>query len=266
MAKKNAELEKLDKDKNRLLGMAAHDLRSPLGVIFNYAQFLESETASVLNAEQREFVTTIKDMSEFMLRMVTDILDVTAIEAGELKLDRQPTDLVHLIQHNVTLNRVLAAQKDITLEFKSQRPPPRCSFDAGKVEQVLNNLISNSIKFSHRGTCVRILLTCTDEVVTVAVADQGQGIPAADFSEVVQGFQYDQRAAARPVNRARAWGSPLCAGSSKVTVVASGSRAKSVRAPLSISRCRSIAKRPEPITPCPYRAAQGDNLYPAHRE
>jgi two-component system, OmpR family, sensor kinase len=188
MAQKNAALETLDRDKNRLLGMAAHDLRSPLGVIFNYAQFLESETASVLNVEQREFVTTIKDMSEFMLQMVTDILDVTAIEAGELNLDRQPTDLVCLIQRNVKLNRVLAAQKDITLEFESDRPPPEFSFDAGKVEQVLNNLISNAIKFSHRGTLVRIRLICTDEAVTVAVQDHGQGIPAADFSKLFKAF------------------------------------------------------------------------------
>ena len=152
MAKKNAQLEKLNEQKNQLLGMAAHDLRSPLGVILSYAEFLESDAAAVLNEEQREFVTTIKDMSEFMLRMVTDILDVTAIEAGQLALDRQPADLARLIQHNVTLNRVLAAKKDIAVEFDPPAVLPKVSFDAGKVEQVLNNLISNAIKFSHRGT------------------------------------------------------------------------------------------------------------------
>jgi two-component system, OmpR family, sensor kinase len=188
MAKRNAELERLNEQKNSLLGMAAHDLRTPLGVIFSYAQFLESEAGAVLNADQLEFVTTIKDMSEFMLRMVTDILDVTAIEAGQLKLDRHPEDLAGLLERNVTLNRVLANRKGIALEFDRPAVLPKVSIDAGKVEQVLNNLISNAIKFSHRGTLVRIRLTCTDEAVTVAVQDHGQGIPAADFSKLFKAF------------------------------------------------------------------------------
>jgi two-component system, OmpR family, sensor kinase len=188
MAKKNAELEKLDAQKNRLLGMAAHDLRNPLGVILSYAEFLETEAADVLNEEQREFVTTIKETSEFLLRMVSDILDVTAIEAGQLNLDRQPADIVRLIQHNVTLNSVLAAKKDIAVEFAAPVVSPKLSFDAGKIEQVLNNLISNAIKFSHRGTRVRVRMECMPDMVTVAVQDEGQGIPEADRSKLFKPF------------------------------------------------------------------------------
>ena len=88
----------MNQQKNRLLGMAAHDLRNPLGVISTYAEFLETDAAAVLNEEQREFVTTIKDTSEFMLRLVTDLLYVSAIEAGQLNLDRQTADLArHLV-------------------------------------------------------------------------------------------------------------------------------------------------------------------------
>jgi len=81
----------------------------------------------VLNDEQREFVTTIKDTSEFMLRLVTDLLDVSAIEAGQLNLDCRTADLAWLIQHNVTLNRVLAAKKDIAVEFDPPTVLPRLS-------------------------------------------------------------------------------------------------------------------------------------------
>ena len=188
LAKKNAELEKLNEQKNRLLGMAAHDLRNPLGVISAYAEFLETEAASVLNEEQREFVTTIKETSEFMLRLVTDLLDVSAIEAGQLNLNRQPADLVQLIRRNTTLNGVLAAKKDITVAFDPPATLPPLAFDAGKIEQVLNNLISNAVKFSHRGTRVQVRLTCTPDLVTVAVQDQGQGIPAADLSKLFKPF------------------------------------------------------------------------------
>ena len=188
MAKKNAELLNSSEEKNRLLGMAAHDLRNPLGIIFSYAEFLEGDTSLVLNDDQREFITTIKDMSDFMLRMVTDILDVTAIEAGDLNLNRQPADLAGLIEHNVTLNRILANQKGISLAFDKPPELPKVCCDVGKIEQVLNNLLSNAIKFSHSGTAVRIHLTGNAEEVTVAVQDQGQGIPAADFSKLFKAF------------------------------------------------------------------------------
>ncbi len=188
MAKKNVELEKVNEQKNRLLGMAAHDLRNPLGVIHTYAEFLETEASAVLTAEQREFVTTIKESSDFMLRMVTDLLNVSAIEAGQLKLDRQPADLSRLIQRSVTLNGLLATKKDIALDFDSQAAFPTLSLDAGKIEQVLNNLISNAIKFSHRGTRVRILLTSNNQAVTVSVRDQGQGIPAEEFPKLFKPF------------------------------------------------------------------------------
>ena len=157
-------------------------------MILSYAEFLEAEAFDVLNEEQREFVTTIKGTSEFMLRLVTDLLDVTAIEAGQLKLDRQPADLGRLIQHNVTLNRVLAAKKDIAVEFDVPAACPPLSFDAGKMEQVMNNLIGNAVKFSHRGTQVRVRLTTAPDMVTVAVADRGQGIPAADLPKLFKPF------------------------------------------------------------------------------
>jgi len=188
MVKKNVELEKLNAEKNRFLGMAAHDLRNPLGIILSYSEFLETEAADVLNEEQREFVATIKNTSEFMLKMVTDLLDVTAIEAGHLKLDSHAADLVELVRRNVTLNRVLAAKKDISIDFDIPDAFPKLAFDAGKIEQVLNNLMTNAIKFSHRGTKVRVSLNHSSTFATIAVQDQGQGMPAADLPKLFQPF------------------------------------------------------------------------------
>lgn len=188
MAKKNAELAKLIELKNRILGVAAHDLRTPLGVIMSYAHFLESDAAQTMDERQREFVTTIKRTSEFMLHMVTDLLDVTAIEGGKLTLDRQPTDLVELTRRNVKLNGVLSAPKAIAIELEAPASIPEVAFDRGKIEQVLNNLISNAVKFSHRGRAVHVSITAADGVATVAVSDQGQGIPEADLSKLFKPF------------------------------------------------------------------------------
>lgn len=188
MVRKNVELEKLNQEKNRFLGMAAHDLRNPLGVILIYSEFLETEAAAVLNEQQRAFVGTIKETSEFMSRMVSDLLDVAAIEAGQLKLDWQPTDLGSLIHRNVTLNRALAARKEIAVEMAPVPALPTILLDAGKIEQVLNNLIGNAVKFSHRHTTVRARVSCTDGFATVAVQDQGQGISAGDLPKLFKPY------------------------------------------------------------------------------
>lgn len=187
MAKKNAELAKLNELKNRILGVAAHDLRNPLGVILSYAEFLESD-ALAMDERHREFVSTIKQTSEFMLHMVTDLLDVAAIEGGKLTLDRQLTDLVEFTRRNVKMNGVLSARKAIAIEFEAPTSLPEIAFDRGKIEQVLNNLISNAVKFSHRGSAVRVSMTSADGLATVAVRDQGQGIPEADLSKLFKPF------------------------------------------------------------------------------
>ena len=188
LVKENAELVSLNLLKNRLLEMAAHDLKNPLGVILTYSEFLETEAAAVLDEEQREFVRTIRETSEFMLRMVTDLLNVSAIEAGQMILDRQPGDLVRLVRRNLTMNRVLAARKQILVKFDPPADFPVISFDAGKIEQVLNNLVENAIKFSHCGTCVHVRLNHDLVTVTIAVADEGQGIPAADLPKLFKPF------------------------------------------------------------------------------
>ena len=188
LAKKNAELEKLNEEKNRLLGMAAHDLRNPLAVILLYAEFLENETGAVRHEEQRKIVAAIRQTSEFMLRLVDDLLDVSTIESGRLTLDLQTADLAGLVARNVHLNSTLAAKKDIAIEFEPPSLPVQLSFDVGKIEQVLNNLIGNAIKFSHRGTRVTVQLTNADDYAKVAIEDQGQGIPEADLPKLFQPF------------------------------------------------------------------------------
>ena len=188
MVRKNAALTKLNEEKNRLLGMAAHDLRNPLGVIQVYSEFLESEAAPSLGREHREFITTIKDTCEFMLRMVGDLLDVSAIDSGLLKLDIKACDLAGLIAHNVALNHTLAGRKQIDVTFNPAADFPPVPFDAEKITQVLNNLIGNAVKFSHGGTTVAVSLERDGGSARVMVRDQGQGIPENELKKLFKPF------------------------------------------------------------------------------
>jgi len=189
LAKKNAQLERAIVQKDQLLGMVAHDLRNPLGVISGYAEFLADEAAEKLSPDQLEFVAMIKESSGFMLHLIDDLLDITAIEAGHLRLDLAPMRLSTLLQRNVALNSVLAEKKEIRLLLKIVNEVGDVRLDGGKIQQVLNNLLSNACKYSVPGTEVEVRLYRQGDEAVVAITDQGQGIPADELPSLFTPFQ-----------------------------------------------------------------------------
>jgi signal transduction histidine kinase len=123
-----------------------------------------------------------------MLDLVNNLLDVAQIESGKLRLDLQLVDLIALVRRNIALNRVLAAKKQIEIEW-AETPLPTVLFDAPKIEQVLNNLIGNAIKFSLPGTLIRVSVTRADPNVVLMVRDQGPGIPPNELVKLFKPFQ-----------------------------------------------------------------------------
>lgn len=188
MAKKNVELERLNRLKNQFLGMAAHDLRSPLAIIQTYSEFLLEEAAPKLDEEHLDFLSTIHGSSQFMLQLITDLLDVSTIESGKLALNVQPTELRELIERNVALNAVLAKKKQIEVRCRLPETPVQVTADPTKLEQVMNNLVTNAVKFSHPFAVVEIRVAAEVGRVVVSVADEGQGIPAAELDKLFQPF------------------------------------------------------------------------------
>ncbi len=146
--KKNAELNKLNELKNEFLGIAAHDLRNPIGIIMSYSDFLLDELKNEISEKHQQMLKSIKGTSEFMLHLLNELLDISAIESGKLNLDLQPVDLVALVSKNAELNSVIAARKNIQVHVECSEQVPEMEVDTLKIEQVLNNLISNAIKFS----------------------------------------------------------------------------------------------------------------------
>jgi signal transduction histidine kinase len=188
LSKRNAQLTEINEQKNRLLGMAVHDLRNPLGNIYSYACFLEDDMAAVLNADQLEFIETIKQQSKFMLDLVTDLLDVAAIEAGQLRLRREPMQLDVMAAHSVAMHRRIAGKKDITISYEPGENVPAIVADGGKLEQVLNNLLENAVKYSPRGTAIDVSVVGGHDAVTVSVTDRGEGLSAADLKKLFLPF------------------------------------------------------------------------------
>ena len=188
LAKKNAELEQLDQLKDQFLGIAAHDLRSPLSVIRGYAEFMLEDSSGQFGNEHLQFLRKILTSAEYMLQLVDDLLDVSTIEAGQLSLSLEPTDLVALIQRCVALNEILAERKGVVLELAHDAPLPRLVLDGARIEQALNNLLSNAIKYSYPGTRVTVRTSQGDGCATVSVVDRGPGIAAGQLERLFQWF------------------------------------------------------------------------------
>jgi len=189
LQRKNHELQRLNAFRNELLGMVAHDLRTPLSVISLYSQYLLEETETEISHEQAELVREIVNASDFMYQLVSNLLDLTTIEAGRLQLDCQTVDLATIVTHTVRLNNMLAQRKLIRITADIAADLPRVYVDPVKIEQVLNNLIANAVKFSPAESVVTVSLRHTsDTMLTVTVRDQGPGIPDDYQAKLFQPF------------------------------------------------------------------------------
>lgn len=186
--KKNSQLEKLVKTRDKYLGMAAHDLRNPLGALSNMCVILLDEDTGPLNDTQRELIELVQETSDHMLALVEDMLDISKIESGNLSLDFEKPDIIQLVNRSVSLNYHLSRKKNITIITEYPPEPVMVRADSKKILQVLDNLISNAIKFSNAGSEVRVEVESSDSHVDVSVIDRGKGIPEKEMKQLFSPF------------------------------------------------------------------------------
>lgn len=192
LALKNDELAKLNALKNQFLGMAAHDLRKPTGLILSYAEFLLDEASGSLTAEQLDFLQTIHSAAERMHRVVDDFLDVSIIEAGRLSLEEETADLAQMAQSALRLVNLVASKRGVTISTKIDAASQRVFVDCAKIEQVLTNLLSNAIEHSPVGGKVTLSSERLPTELRVQVADGGPGIAPAQQAKLFQSFASGQ--------------------------------------------------------------------------
>jgi signal transduction histidine kinase len=189
LMEKNAALEAMNKLKNEFLGMAAHDLRSPIGNIQSLAELMLESGAEMDRQEYLELVTMICTMSRSMMRLLNDLLDIAAIESGKIELRLTPVAIVPYLAEIVSHHRLLAEHKKIRLVTKIAKGLPMAFFDKERIQQVLNNLLSNAIKFSPTHTVVTLEAYPMGAGIELAVTDQGQGIRPEERHRLFGAFQ-----------------------------------------------------------------------------
>ena len=189
IADKNEQLQKLMTLQNQFLGMVTHDMRNPLGVILGYSRIMADGLGGPLTEKQAKFSEAIHRSSKSLIALVNDLLEISEIESGNLRLDKKETDLVALVEQAVELNGFLAEDKNIQI-VSSLEPIPVTMLDPNKIEQVINNLLSNAIKFSFPNSQVRLDLRPAErDWAEISVTDRGQGIPKEEQANIFQHYQ-----------------------------------------------------------------------------
>ncbi len=189
------ELRELNEKKNEFLGVAAHDLRNPLTGVIGYSdlllRFLDQE--GVERPRWRRFLENIQSLADDMRTMVNQLLDVTAIETGKVEMCIERRRLSGLLADCNELHVGAAREKNIDLELDTTAAGIDVMIDRVRVAEVLDNLVSNAIKFTWPGGRVRVFCEVDGGEVVTHVEDTGQGLEARELDEVFSGKKLSAR-------------------------------------------------------------------------
>lgn len=188
LQKANAEMARLNRLKDQFLGMAAHDLRNPAGLVISYSDFLIDEAAPQLSEEHRSFLATIRTAGSTMLHLIDDFLDVSIIESGHLRLELAATDISEVVAASVLAVGIPARKRNVALDIRSTAALPSLHLDAAKMVQVLTNLLSNAVEHSAAGGTVTLTAGVVDTEAWIAVKDEGAGMPPEILSGLFAPF------------------------------------------------------------------------------
>lgn len=183
------ELEELNKLKNKFLGMAAHDIRNPLAIIEFYSKSLLKELGPILDDPSKiQELENIFVSTKFAQNLVNDFLDISKIESGNIELEEEMVDVRRFLESSIQFNRIFANKKSINLIGEIELKDFWTAFDKNKMNQVLNNLITNAIKFSHEGTSIRLSAQQEEDQLMLSLQDEGQGIPNNEIAHLFDPF------------------------------------------------------------------------------
>ncbi len=174
--------EELNKLKTNLLSTISHELRTPLATIKGYSTMLLDYDHRLQHEEKRAHLQSIDKATDRLTELVDHLLDMSRLEAGLLKLLKEPTSISKLVQEAVAEAKLRAPGHKIVLDLPKRLP--KLNIDAKRVQQILDNLIDNATKYSQEGTEVVVSARRAGRKLLVSVADQGVGIPVGEWGRV----------------------------------------------------------------------------------
>jgi signal transduction histidine kinase len=190
---RNERLSELDRLKDEFVALVSHELRTPLTSIRGYLELVLEGDAGDLNDEQRQFLGVVERNAHRLLALVGDLLFLAQMEAGKLSLEVGAVDLSAIAAESVETARPLAEEKDVTLTLATG-PLALIAGDRARLAQLLDNLISNGIKFTPSGGRVDVRVRGQRGNAVIEVRDTGMGIPADEQQHLFERFFRTSRA------------------------------------------------------------------------
>ncbi len=186
LAETNASLAAAHRSKTEFLANVSHEVRTPMTAILGFADALAERDAPA--AERAELIDTIRRNGRHLLAILNDVLDLSKIEAGRMRVERIPCSLRQIVEETASLLRPRAREKGLPLEIEWALPLPASILsDPVRLRQILSNLVGNAIKFTESGS-VRVRASLADTRVVVDVIDTGIGVSAEQLARLFQPF------------------------------------------------------------------------------
>ncbi|HEV7576167.1 MAG TPA: PAS domain-containing protein [Caldimonas sp.] len=172
--------------KSQFLSRMSHELRTPLNAVLGFTQLLQIEARQSAHAGQLAKLEHVRAAGDHLLSLINDVLDLSGLEAGEVRLSMQAVDLGLLVRQSLPLLQSLATQHDVELETGRAEGVARA--DPTRLRQVLINLISNAIKYNRPGGTVRVESHADAGTATLSVRDTGRGLSAEQIASLFEPF------------------------------------------------------------------------------
>jgi signal transduction histidine kinase len=195
--RKVAALRELDRMKTELLGTVSHELRTPLGSIKGYATTLLTHGSKLRKDEQREFLEIIDSEADRLRDLIENLLDLSRLEAGVLRIDRQPTRLGGSVREVVRKVELASPSHTFVLDWPAD--DPMVNADQKRIYQVIQNLMTNAVKYSPDGGCITVAARVERRELVISVADQGLGIPEVELDKIFDRFHRVQTEGSRSI-------------------------------------------------------------------
>ncbi len=175
-----------DRDRSAFLAALSHELRTPLNAILGFTEVLLSEVDGPLSDDARENLEVVRGSGQHLRSLIDDILDLSALESGELRLDRREVDVLTIAEEVVREGQVTAKEKPVEVELSGERALAWA--DARRLRQIIGNIVGNAVKFTAEGR-VEVRVEPRGQFATVVVADTGPGIAPEEQAAIFEEYR-----------------------------------------------------------------------------